>query len=106
MGKTDVVMAQKAAVLAAQDAALEAGLGACYDQGLADAGTVPAGGFTQADIEAAVTAAKAADAEAMRAAVSEIQTQLDTMTAKEQMEEQAVAVLQQKLDAIKALLAG
>jgi len=108
MGKSDVVSAQKAAVIAGQDAALQAGLEACYDQGVADAG-VPApvaGTFTQADIDAAVASAKAADAQAMSDAVAAVQAQLDAMTAKDNADMASAAALQSKLDQIKALIAG
>lgn len=115
--KQDTVSAQKAIILQAQAQALEAGLGACYDQGLADA--PPAGvGFTQADIDAAVAAAQAVDAQALAAAqaqaqsdIAAVQSALDAMTSKEQLEEGAVAdvkasilQVQASFDAIKALL--
>lgn len=104
MAKAEVVQAQMIAIQAAESAALQAGLEACYDQGVADAGAPAPVGFTQADIDAAVVAAKAADAEALSAAVAAVQSHLDDMTAKELASEQSVAVLQAKLDQIKALL--
>lgn len=122
MAKEDVVATQKAAILSGQDAALESGLGAAFDAGEAD-GNGP--GFTQADIDAAVAAAVdplnaqiAADALALSdaqaaadASLAAVNQALADMTAKEQLEEQAVMALQSSvaavqvsLDAIKALV--
>lgn len=106
MAKAEVVQAQMTAIQAAESAALQAGLEACYDQGVADAG-VPApvaGAFTQGDIDAAVAAAKAADAQAMSDAVAAVQAQLDAETAKDAADVAALAAVQAKLDQIKALL--
>lgn len=102
-------------------------LGAAFDANQSGSG----GGFSQADVDAAVQAAKdadaaaladsqAADAKAQADAVAAVQGQLDgvtqalaDMTAKEQVEEAAVqgfqsklADLQSALDVIKGLLAG
>lgn len=104
MAKVEVVSAQKAAVLAGQDAALELGLGACYDQGLIDAGAPAPVGFSQEEMDAAVAVAKAADAEALNAAVAEVQGHLDAMVEKDNADVAALAALQAKLDQIKALL--
>ncbi len=130
--KQDTVQAQKAILLAAQDSALEAGLGACYDQGAVDQ-KASDGTLTQADIDAAVAQALAEAKIASDAALAElaatdaqtlaaehekavadlaaVQTALDAMTAKEQLEEAAVADVQSSIlkvqaafDAIKALL--
>lgn len=104
MTKAEVVMEKKAELIAAQDAALQAFGEACFDGGVASVPVVAPSDDVQAQIDAAVAAAKAADAQAMSDAVAAVQKQLDDMTAKEGLEEQAVAALQGKLDAIKALL--
>lgn len=124
MAKADVVAAQLQAIQSAEVQALTAGLGACYDQGMADAGGQP-GTFTQADIDKAVKAATdplnaqiASDAQALSDAqakaasdLAAVQASLTAMTQKEQLEENAVAALQasivqvqQSLDAIKAIV--
>lgn len=56
MGKAEIVAAQKAAYVQAQDSALESALGACYDQGVLD-DKGESGTLTQADLDAAVKAA-------------------------------------------------
>lgn len=119
MAKVDVVAAQKAAYLAAQDAVIETALEATYDAAVADQPvSTGTGGFTQADIDAAVLAAQGVDAQALADAqakaladIGAVQQALTDMTAKEQMEESAVAAVQQSVlavqasfDAIKALL--
>lgn len=53
MGKVEIVAAQKAALVQAQDSALESALGACYDQGVLD-DKGESGTLTQADVDAAV----------------------------------------------------
>ena len=128
MGKAEAVAAQLAAVLAGQNQALSDGLGACYDAGLADApAPPPAGGFSQADLDAAVAAAvgplqakisqDAADLSAAQAdcaqKLAELQAALDAMTAKELGEEGlvsqlqgSVAAVQDALDKIKSFVAG
>lgn len=104
MAKADVVTAQLAAIQSGINGVLSDAVGAAYDQGMADAGAPATAGLTQADVDAAVAAAKAADAQALKDAVAAVQVQLDAMTAKEVSEESAVAALQAKLDQIKALL--
>jgi hypothetical protein len=123
MAKADVVAAQLAVIQAAEVQAISEGLGACYDQGVAD--QVPSGGASQADIDAAVKAAtdplneqvaslqqSLTDAQAKAASdLAGAQQALTDMTAKEQLEEQAVAALQSaitqvqtSLDAIKSIV--
>lgn len=89
-------------------------LGVSFDNGSASG----AGGFSQADIDKAVAQAQALDAQALKDAqdkatadLAAVQSALDAMTAKEGIEEKAVAKvndsveqLQASLDAIKALL--
>jgi hypothetical protein len=118
VGKLEVIAVQKASILAAQDAALEAGLGAVYDGAVAEVGQPGAIGFTQADIDAAVAKTQADDAAALAAAhaeadakLAELQTAFDTLNAKEVTEEAdlanattALAAMQGTLDAIKQLL--
>lgn len=79
-------MKQEALNVFAQDQIDAAGK--LYDAGFSDgvASVPPSGGLSQADVDSAVAAAKAADAEALKAAQD-----LDT-------------VLQAKIDQIKALL--
>lgn len=117
MSKEDVVSAAVSSIQSAQAQALSDGLGSVYDAGLA-AAPVATGGLSQADVDAAVAAAQAADAQALAdaqaaaaAALAAVQSQLDQMTAKEQLEEAAVSGLQSSvvavqaaLDAIKALI--
>lgn len=117
MAKADTVAAQKAAVLAGQDAALESGLESCYDQGAVDQ-KASDGTLTQADLDAAVKAATdplnaqiAADATALAQAQADAQTQLASltqqlsdMTAKEQGEEKVIAELQASVAAVQAAL--
>lgn len=100
MAKADVVMEQKAVLVAAQDAAVEAALGACYDKGMEDAGAPAPVGFSQEQVDAFVAAA----VEPMKAQIESIKAELADETAKEQTAEELAASLQQKLDAIKALL--
>lgn len=124
MAKVDVVAAQKSAILAGQDAALEAGLEAVYDQAALDQ-KASDGTLSQSDVDAAVAAAIAplnlqiaADAQALSDAqakaasdLAAVQAALADMTSKEQLEEQsvlalqnAVGAVQSSLDAIKALV--
>lgn len=132
MAKTDVVSAQLAVIQAAQVQAISDGLGACYDQGATDQKGID-GSFNQGDIDTAVAKALAdakvvsdkilADAQAVDAqALSDaqakaasdlavIQSSLDEMTKKEQLEEgvvsqlqSSVSAVQSSLDAIKALV--
>ncbi len=118
MAKTDVIAAAVAAIQSGEAQVLNDQLGSVFDSGLASAPVGSGGGFTQADIDAAVAAAQGVDAAALAAAQADftakmatLQTSLDAMTAKEQMEETAVAGLQTAIasvqasfDAIKAIL--
>lgn len=117
MPKIDVVAAQKAAILAAQDLALEAGLGACYDQGLVDQAEIDApmmGGDVTAAVQAAtapllaqieqLTASVAAseqaliDAKALAAEeLAALQVKFDALALDEQMDQKVI-------DSIKSLL--
>lgn len=122
MGKEDTIAAQKAAITQAQDQALTDGLGACYDQGAQDQ-KASDGTLTQADIDAAVTAAVSplndqitqlqaqvqTDAQTLEDAQAKAQSEIDAtkqaladMTAKEQLEEQAVADVGAKIQQVQA----
>lgn len=133
MAKADDLAPIKAQLEAAQGVAEDVALSAAYDAGVA---SVPpsqgGGGFAQSDIDAAVKAAvdplnaqisglqsqvvsdaqSLSDAQAKAASdLAAVQQALSDMTAKEQLEEQAVlglqnsvAAVQQSLDAIKALI--
>lgn len=127
MGKQETVSAQKAAVLAGQDAALESGLETCYDQGAVDQ-KASDGTLTQADLDAAVAAAvgplndqivaltaqDASDVAALgvaQAAVTGLQAQVDALTAEDAADkavvanfQNSIAALQAALDALKAAL--
>ena len=81
---------------------IEAALSKVFDDGVASVGS--GGGFSQADIDAAVLAAKAADAVVLAEAVAAVQVQLDAVLAEDVVEDAQMASLQAKLDAIKALL--
>lgn len=120
MAKADVVSVQKQAVLDGQGAALEAGLGACYDAGLADA--PPSGGLTQADLDAAVAAAREEDAKVLAdqkalddaaladehqrgaEALAALQVQLDAVSAAKAVEDGVIQGLQSSKDQIQAAL--
>ena len=117
MGKADSVAAQVAAVQAGELAVLQAGLGACFDDGVASVPPTTVG-FTQADIDAAVKAAEAVDATALAEAhtkaegeLSTLNTQLVAALAAKQVEDQivsnlqmSVAAVQKSLDDIKSLV--
>ncbi len=132
MAKEDVVAAGVAAVQAADAQALSDQLGIAYDAGALDQ-KASDGTLSQGDLDAAVSAALAtakvesdavlaaaqavdaqalADAQAQGAvALDAVQAALDAMTAKEQLEEEAVADVAAKIlsvqaafDAIKAIL--
>lgn len=112
MGKLDVVAAQKAAVLSGQDAALEGGLGACYDQGSADGvASVPAseGGFSQEQLNAAVASALAAAQAGSDQALADQKAASDAAFAADEAEDEKALValqasMQEKLDALNAEL--
>lgn len=130
--KADFVAAQKAAILVGQDAALQSGLDSVWDQAALEQ-KASDGTLSQGDLDAAVAAAVgplneqigvlqgqvSADADVLKAAqdkaaedLGAVSQALIDMTAKEQLEEQAVAdvvakinQVQASFDAIKALLA-
>ena len=122
MGKKEDSLATRLAQLQAGVVQAESdAISGSYDDGLADGvASVPAGtgGFTQADIDSAVAAAQAIDAQALSDAqakaasdLASVQQQLSDMTTKEQGEElvvtnlqTSVAAVQSSLDAIKALI--
>lgn len=94
MSKQDVVLKAKNDYLAAQDQALQAYGEACYDGGLGEAPVGTGGGFTQADIDAAV-----------KAAVDPINQQLSDAIAKDaadvQAGQDALTQLQGKMDELQ-----
>lgn len=91
MSKADVVAAQKVILLQAQDGALDQFGGACYDQGAAEATPAPGGGFSQADLDAAVAAA-----------VGPLNDQIGNLQGKFDADELVVADLTGKLSALQA----
>ncbi len=108
MAKEEVVAAQLAAIQSAQTQALVDGLGAVYDQAALDQKAAD-GTLSQADVDAAVAAAQAVDAQALADATAQfnsdlaaVQTALDDMTAKEAMEEEAVKAVQASIDSVQA----
>jgi hypothetical protein len=132
MSKSEFVAAQKAAIIAGQDAAIQSGLDSVWDQAALEQ-KASDGTLGQPDLDAAVKAATdplnaqiatlqsqiSADAETLKAAQDKAASDLEAvnkaltdMTAKEQLEEQAVAdvvakinQVQASFDAIKSLLA-
>ncbi len=131
MGKADTVSAQLAAIQTAETQALTDGLGVCYDQGGIDQ-KASDGTLTQADLDAAVAAAtgplnaqitqlnaqvvtdasnlSAAQAQAAQQLAS-VQSQLDAMTAQDQVDkglvlnfQNSISALQTALDALKAAI--
>jgi hypothetical protein len=124
MAKVIIVGAAKAALLAAQDGAIDTALSSAYDGGAVDQ-KVSDGTLTQADLDAAVKAATdplnaqiASDATALAAAhadadaaAASAKAALDAMTADDAVKSKAVsdlqgsvAAVQAALDSIKALL--
>lgn len=113
--REDTVAAQVAAVQTGELEVLQTALGSAFDAG-EGSGNGP--GFTQADIDAAVLAAVdplnaqiandiqiLADAHSEAdAAMAVVQQQLVDMTAKEQVEEQAVLSLQGSISQLQASL--
>lgn len=91
MEKSEIVNQAVGAIQSGIVQVMNDAVGAAVDQAVANLAPAPAG-FTQADIDSAVTSAVAA-------AKAEMQAKLDELTAKEASEEQ-------KLEAIKALLAN
>lgn len=112
MAKTDVVSAGIAAIQSAETQALSDQLGIAYDAGATDQ-KASDGTFTQADIDAAVTAAQAVDAQALAAAQATsdaaqaaIQAQLTALSTKEAPEAAAIAGLQASVAAAQVALAA
>lgn len=129
--KDDVVTAELANMQAAELAAKTASLGSVWDQAVA---SVPAGvpnGFTQEQMDAAVQAARdadaailaevqAKDAQALNEAMAAMQIKLDSVTAEKDAAlaqdaidkaavvklGESVASVQEALDKIKALILG
>lgn len=119
--RDDVVAAGVAAVQAGEVAVLSSELGKSFDSGEA-IGTGP--GFTQADIDAAVLAAKDADAAILAqsqaddkkafddakaladAALLDLQGKLDTLSLKEGIEAGVISGLQSSKSQLEAVLAG
>lgn len=113
MAKADVISAAKAKFIQDQDAAIQAYGEACYDGGLAEAPAPAPAGFSQADIDAAVSAAKQVDAEAATqakaasdAALADLQAKLQAMSDKEGQEEHVIAGLQGSVAQVQAALAA
>lgn len=117
MAKEDVVAAQYQAIQDGEAELVKGALGACYDQGVADQAAAggSGAGFSQADIDAAVAKAvsdaQAVDAQALSdaqasaaASLAAVQQSLVDMTAKEQLEEQAVAQFQGSLASLQGAL--
>lgn len=86
MSKELVVAEQKSAILAGQDAALQAGLELVYDKALAEA-PVGGGGFTQEQMDAAVALAVAP----LNEANALLQGQVDFHVAKDVEDEKQIA---------------
>lgn len=120
MAKLDVVQAQLQVIQAAEVQALTDGLGACYDQGMANAGGTP-GTFTQADIDAAVSAAVGplndqilgltaqdqadqASLQDAQAAMSDLQSKFDALAQKENVESGIIAGLQSSLSTLQDIV--
>ncbi|MGZ6468426.1 MAG: hypothetical protein ACXWQJ_14095 [Bdellovibrionota bacterium] len=109
MTKEEIVQAGVAAIQSAQVQAISDQLGIAVDSAIA---SVPpsAGGFSQADIDTAVAAAKAVDAEAMAsaksasdAALADMQSKLDALKGQE---ESAIAELQESMAKAQAAIAA
>lgn len=138
MAKSDVVSAGVAAIQSAESQALSDQLGIAYDAGVSDQkgidGSAP-GQFTQNDIDNAVAAAKAVDAQALtdsqaadaaalagalandsttaaqalsdsNAALAKLQASLDAMTAKDAADVSAMASFQTSIAAAQANLSA
>ena len=110
MAKADVVAAAVAAVQQGETQVLTDQFGSVFDQAEAQGNGT---GFTQADIDAAVSAAQAVDATALNAAqaaaalqLSTLQASLDALTAKEAPEAQLIASLQSSAASLTAALAA
>ncbi len=118
MSKTDIVSAQKSAILSGQDAALQAGLEAVYDQAATEQ-KASDGTLSQSDLDAAVAAAvaplnqqvadltakDASDVAAGQAALVDLQGKLDALAAKESVEAGTLAALQSAKDSLAKVLA-
>ncbi len=112
MAKADVVATGLSAIQSGVTQVYSDQLGLAYDGGFTDGvASVPVGtggGFQQSDIDAAVAAAQAVDAQALSdakavsdAALADLQSKLDTLAAKEGQEAGVIAGLQGSLQAIK-----
>lgn len=104
--KEDVVSAAASAIQSNQAQALVDGLGAVYDQAQADKENTQ--GFTQTDIDAAVTEAKAVDQKSFDEAkatadekFAELQAKLDNLAEKEKIEGQALDHMQAAITAVQ-----
>ncbi len=100
MSKTDTIAAQKAALLAAQDGAIDAALGATWDQAALEQKGAD-GTMSQADVDAAVAAAQAVDQKAFDdakaasdAAMTDLQAKLDAAVAAKSADETVLQGLQ------------
>lgn len=112
MAKQDVISAGVIAIQAAEAQALSDQLGLAYDAGAVDQ-KASDGTLTQADLDAAVSAAKAVDAQAMSdakaasdAALADLQAKLDALSQKEGQEAGVIAGLQSSVAAVQASLAA
>ncbi len=124
MSKVDLVVAQKAAILAGEDAALQSGLEVMYDGAFSEgvASVPPADADEQAKIDAAVAAAvgplnvqlaalqakddaDVASLAAGQAALVDLQSKMDALAAKEAVEAGTLAALQSAKDALAKVLA-
>lgn len=90
--KQDVVAAAKKQIIDQQDAALEAGLSAAYDGGIAD--QQAAGSFTQADIDAA----KASQLQADQATIDSLTQQVSALQADDDAKTKIIAGIQALLN--------
>lgn len=125
MSMQDVVSAAKAQFVSDQDAAAEKYGEACYNGGVID-DKATQGTLTQADLDAAISAAvaplnqqisdlTAKDATDVQAAidakaagdkaVADVQAKLDSLSAKEAPEASAIAALQQSVASLQSVLA-
>lgn len=112
MAKADVVAAAVSAIQQNQAQALIDGLGSVYDQGGLDQ-KASDGTFTQADIDSAVAAAQAVDAQALSDAqakassdLAAVQDQLSALSSKEAGESATLVSLQSSVAAAQASLAA
>jgi hypothetical protein len=109
--KADVVAAAMSAIQSGQAQVVSDQLGLVYDAGLAAAPV--GGGLSQSDVDAAVAAARAVDAQALAdaqaksdAALLDLQGKLDAMTAKDVDAEAKVKAIQDAAAAYQAAVAA